>query len=289
MSMMTRRRVRSQYLRPLIILLSMLSISMAFLASGCIVICGTLWGGITDSATGDAVPGASVTYLDINSATGSTTTNRNGLYSFDQAYVPVPAAGNVTFQVNAAGYEPLTETRLAQYNDNPNSNINDPSSFWEVQYFSLTPKPGWYHNELWGFSIWFPETWAIADIGGDVPVIAITPPEGVDDEFLEAAFVAAEEMPAGTTLETYYQHSVQDPVNALQGFDLDSEGEAVMGGESAKWAVVSVDNDSSNMKLLIYTVLDDTRGYEVVFVVEPAKLPTYQSQFEEVAQSLRFD
>jgi Tol biopolymer transport system component len=110
-----------------------LSIGAAFLASGC------LWGVVRDPGTGDGLPGVTVRYTDSQRQSQSTTTGEGGLYVFDQASGPVPAAGPVTFQLSAPGYPSLTETRLIQYNDNPNPTLENLSSFWESQYFVLEP------------------------------------------------------------------------------------------------------------------------------------------------------
>jgi hypothetical protein len=103
----------------------------ALLASGC------LWGVVTDSETGAGLSGVTVTYTDADGNTGSTTTDSHGLYAFDIADGPIPAAGPVSIQASAVGYHPVGLARLVQYNDNPGATLADLSSFWEVQSFDL--------------------------------------------------------------------------------------------------------------------------------------------------------
>lgn len=124
MSAITRRR----FLYPL---MALLTITTAFLASGC------LWGFVRDADTGDGIAGATVSYTDANGNTDSTTTNANGLYAFDVATGPIPAVGSATFHLSAPGYESLTTTRSIQYNDNPGATLANLSSFWEIQSFEL--------------------------------------------------------------------------------------------------------------------------------------------------------
>jgi hypothetical protein len=97
-----------------------------------------MWGVVRDAETGAPIVGAQVRYTDANGHTGTTTTDADGRYVFDQASVAVPAAGPVTFQVSALGYQTTTTPRLVQYNDS-NGNLSNLSSFWEVQNFSLAP------------------------------------------------------------------------------------------------------------------------------------------------------
>jgi Carboxypeptidase regulatory-like domain len=109
-----------------------LSMLLVLLGSGC------MWGVVRDAETGAPIAGAQVKYTDANGHTGTATTGEDGRYVFDQASVAVPAAGPVTFEISALGYQPMTAARLVQYNDS-NGNLSNLSSFWEVQYFNLAP------------------------------------------------------------------------------------------------------------------------------------------------------
>ena len=62
-----------------------------------------MWGVVKDANTGTPIGGATVSYVDSNGQTGITTTDASGIYAFDLARGPVPAAGNVNLGVNAAG------------------------------------------------------------------------------------------------------------------------------------------------------------------------------------------
>jgi len=108
------------------------TIALAFLLSGC------LWGVVKDASTDAPIAGASVTYTDSEGHTKTTTTNANGIYSFDIADGDNPAAGAVSFDITASGYEPMTAARLVEYNDNGNATLANLSSFWEIQGFNLT-------------------------------------------------------------------------------------------------------------------------------------------------------
>jgi hypothetical protein len=100
---------------------------------------GCLWGVVRDADTGAPIHGAQVEYTDSYGHTGVAYTDANGIYAFDQAAGPVPAAGPVTLDVSAAGYEPVSSPVLVQYNDHDVATLSNLSTFWEVQHISLTP------------------------------------------------------------------------------------------------------------------------------------------------------
>jgi hypothetical protein len=128
--------------RRLLFLATALGLATALLASGC------LWGVVRDADTGAGISGATVTYIDSEGHSQSTTTV-DGLYAFDIATGPVPAPGTATFEVTAPGYEAVTEGRLIEYDDNPHATLDNPSSFWEIQHFDLMPEGGqWIEVEL---------------------------------------------------------------------------------------------------------------------------------------------
>lgn len=112
------------------------TVSLA-VAAGIVTSC--MWGVVEDANTKAGVSGATVKVTDSHGATYTTTTNANGLYSFDQASGAVPAVGPVTVEVSAPGYGTATLPRLVQYDDNAKASLANLSSFWEVQSFSLLP------------------------------------------------------------------------------------------------------------------------------------------------------
>jgi hypothetical protein len=106
------------------------ALALALLASGC------LWGVVRDADTGDGLAGVTVTYTDADGNTASTTTGGGGLYAF--AVGDGPAVGTADFEISAPGYHTKTTSRVIQYDDNPGASLSNPSSFWEVQSFTLS-------------------------------------------------------------------------------------------------------------------------------------------------------
>ena len=83
-----------------------------------LVLAGCVSGQVIDSATGQPIAGATVTFRDAEGNAGTATTGEGGLYSFDGIISLQPAAGPVTFEVSAPGYATLTLERYLQYDDN---------------------------------------------------------------------------------------------------------------------------------------------------------------------------
>jgi hypothetical protein len=107
------------------------AIALALLASGC------LWGFVTDADTGAPIPGASVAYTDADGSTGTATTDSHGIYTVDIAKGRMLATGSAGFEISADGYHTKTESRLIEYNDGLSPSLDNPSSFLEVQSFTL--------------------------------------------------------------------------------------------------------------------------------------------------------
>jgi Carboxypeptidase regulatory-like domain len=119
-------------LRRMSILCTLLIAGAALLASGC------LWGVVMDKDTFGPIAGANVSYVDSYGHTGTTTTDSHGIYAFDQAAGPIPAAGPVTINVSAPGYNSFSLPAQVHYDHNPNASLANLSSFWDVESFVLT-------------------------------------------------------------------------------------------------------------------------------------------------------
>jgi protocatechuate 3,4-dioxygenase beta subunit len=83
-----------------------------------LVLAGCVSGQVIDSATGQPIVGATVTFHDAEGNSGTVTTGEGGLYSFDGVTSPKPVAGRVRFEVSAPGYATLTVERDLRYDDN---------------------------------------------------------------------------------------------------------------------------------------------------------------------------
>jgi len=260
-------------------------VAVLVVAGLALLVTSCAWGVVTDSQTGQAVPGAQVTFHDSEGGSGTASANEGGLYAFELQKGPIPARGVVTYEVTAPGYEPLTVQREVQYDDNA-------AGTWEIQDFALVPEGARYYNEVAGFSIVFPADWEIEEHPGSAwkVVTASSPAEGPDDPFLENLFVAVDELPPGSDLEDYFQANLGGMNELLDDFRLHETGEAIIDGEAAKWAVVSHSYPGlKKLKGLAYVLVKGHRGYGIFAGAALEKFPTYRSTFEAIAQSFRFE
>ncbi|HUS82913.1 MAG TPA: tail fiber domain-containing protein [Dehalococcoidia bacterium] len=167
-----------------------LVVFMALSAVLTLLLSGCMWGLVTDPDTGAPLAGTTVSYTDSNGGTGSTTTDANGMYSFDQAHGPYPAPGPVSFEISRPGYDMLTVPRLAEYNDNANASLADLSSFWDVQHFELIPH--------------MVQRVVIEITGVDVDHAALSPPVMVNQRYVVGYMVFD---PADATTPVCQDHS----------------------------------------------------------------------------------
>jgi carboxypeptidase family protein len=110
-------------------------LALGLMASGC------MGGVVVDDTTGHGLPGATVRYTDSKGVINRVLADSRGAYRFDQAAGVAPAAGPITIEVRAPGYQTFTTTRVVDYRDNPGATLSDLSTFWEIQNFALQPLP----------------------------------------------------------------------------------------------------------------------------------------------------
>src|SRR5512140_2864584 len=137
--------------RSLAVLALALLLALGLLASGCMA------GVVVDDTTGQRVPGATVRYTDSQGTMHRVLADSAGVYRFDRVAGVAPAAGPITIEVRAPGYQTLTTTRVVDYRDNPGATLSDLSSFWEIQNFSLKPLAATTGADLEAFdTMWLP-------------------------------------------------------------------------------------------------------------------------------------
>lgn len=126
-------------------------LALGLLAAGC------MGGVVVDDTTGQRVAGATVRYTDSQGTIHRVLADSAGAYRFDRVAGVAPAAGPITIEVRAPGYQTLTTARVVDYRDNPGASLSDLSSFWEIQNFSLKPLSATIGADLEAFdTMWLP-------------------------------------------------------------------------------------------------------------------------------------
>lgn len=257
--------------------------ALALLVTSC------AWGVVTDSQTGQAVPGAQITFHDSEGKSGTTSAKQDGLYAFDIQKGPIPAKGMVTYEVTAPGYEPLTVQREVGYDDNT-------AGTWEIQDFALQPEAGRYHNEEAGFSIEFPQDWLVMDnfygegsVSADAPFWGPDAPAGVS--------VLSEELPRGMSLEGWWELTLVMVRGEVTDYREHERGETTIDNVDATWVVISYTISVGfegwevevTEKDLVYVFKKGRDAYMIVCYTTSDQFRRLRSQFEEIVQSFRFE
>ena len=283
---MARRRSRFSHRFSLLVLLT---VALAFLASGC------MWGVVRDADTGKPLAGVRITVTDTTGQTLTTTSDANGLFGFGAPVSASPARGPVNFQVDTPGYPTVSETRDVLYDDNPNASLTNMSTFWDVQTFSLDRGPGGFHSDEGGFGVTFPADWETRAEG---PMVAASAPTSSPNAPANCV-VGALPMPAGATLRTLIDALLDglkdvDSVSRLQRLETT---DVQLNGMAAVRAIYSyrleIREGSQTMSLNLKEVMWAVGKNEKVFLIECStfveKFANLMPLFENVAKSFRPD
>lgn len=152
-----------------------------------------------------------------------------------------------------------------------------------------TKDPDRYYNDREGFSMKFPAAWEKNEgVGGRI-VMAQVPKDGSTDQFRENVNVIVERLPKAMTLDEYFQQSVTNMKKILNEFQDQEKGQGFIDDYDAKWMVYTHRMGASTLKVLVYMIVKDNRGYVITCTALPDRFYTFRSQFEDIAQSFQFE
>lgn len=261
----------------------LLATAIGFLASGC------LWGVVTDAQSGAPLRGVVVTCTDANNQTFSSTTNEFGIYAFDMAAGPIPAAGNASMNLSVPGLDPVTEARLLEFNE---------PGFREVQNFNLGLLR--HHNAQGGFSILLPPSWTIDEGFFGVGTFIAEPPSGHPD-FPGDISVGATDFAADMTLEEWRDYSTDGVCNVTVDCAVTESGETTIAGVRAVWSVVTYTLTSNpaipprnyavgqRLQELAYFLKKGDTGYIIDLTATAENFARLRGQYESIGLSFQFD
>jgi hypothetical protein len=268
------KRHRSRYW---LLFLLMISVVLAFAASGC------MWGVVTNARTGAPVANAHVDIVDSNGNVSYAFTDENGIYYIDAA--KAPALGEATITVDSFDQGSQTENRVIDYAENPNATLANPVSFWEVQTFQLSGEEGAYHNMAHGYSLQFPQGWIKTNLVYD-------PESGVAPGIMAMGFDASHNMdiceiewvllPPGGFPEDWWRDAPPD-------MKVTQRGTAQIAGMTAARLAITLKMEGEDAKGLLYAVEHGQEGILLVCFTQSSGFSTAASTFESIAKSLKFD
>ena len=144
-----------------------------------------------------------------------------------------------------------------------------------------------YYSKDKGFSIKFPNKWEKKEGFERAVVIALSPREGPSDEFRENVGV---DMVYILDLEKSMQiYSTANMNKAIPNYQEHGRGQIVIDGQDAKWLIYSCEIKTRETVQLIYMLAKNRYMCVITCVAAPSQFLRYKNQFEEIAQSFKFE
>jgi len=149
--------------------------------------------------------------------------------------------------------------------------------------------PNRYSNAEKGFSIRLPSSWEKQENVMGTDLIVVSPAEGPEDSFRENFNVLVENLKADMTLDQYYQAGIPVFERYTKEFAQHEHGYTALDGEKARWDVVSHKMGPLRIKVLLYTMIRQGRGYLITFSAADDRFGQYKDMFCKIAESFRFE
>ncbi len=149
-----------------------------------------------------------------------------------------------------------------------------------------------YFNSLDGFSIVFPDGWGLTEgeDGEDNTVKAESGFDGSDDKFLENILVATEELVIPLDLNEYADGVITALAADLTDFEELGRTEVDIGATTkAKRIVYTHTSGGTALKSVTYIIVGDFKGYKITGTAEKSKFSSYESKFDDAAESFQFE
>lgn len=149
-----------------------------------------------------------------------------------------------------------------------------------------------YTNATDGFSIVFPEDWSLTEgtDGEDDTVKAESGSEGSDDKFLERVLVATEELVLPLDLDEYADGVISTLAADRTDFvELGRTEVDIDAGMKAKRIVYTHTVGGTALKSVTYIIVGDLKGYKITGTAEKSKFSSFESKFDDAAESFKLE
>jgi len=148
-------------------------------------------------------------------------------------------------------------------------------------------EPGRYYNNRENFSMRFPVNWEVREGVMGTAVAALSPQEGSSDAFRENVNVLFETLPTRMSLEEYWNASLQ--VFSKTNFKIINQGDTKIGGENAKFSTYTCNMIGTDQKNKCYVLVRGDKGCVITCSAPASDFSRYETKFEEIVQSFRFE
>jgi len=153
-----------------------------------------------------------------------------------------------------------------------------------------TPDPAGttrYTDQDREFSIALPSDWQFqADYQGTA--LTAFGPAAAEGESRPVINVSIEPLEPPLTLDQYAEQSQARLETSIYGLTVDSSGQGSLGGEPARWLVVTYNLDEHDATALLTYAVRGNEAYAVTALAEPGKFAELEPRLKELVGSFRF-
>lgn len=149
------------------------------------------------------------------------------------------------------------------------------------------PGAGAYESPKDGYAIDFPSRWQTREQVMGTSVIGLSPLESKKDTFAENVNVVVEELGPDATLDAYTATSVKVLKQFLNAPKLVENKRVTLGGHPAQRLVYEHTQGQYKLRVLVYLVVADAKGYVVTCTAETTQFSKYLGQFEKICRTFK--
>lgn len=139
-----------------------------------------------------------------------------------------------------------------------------------------------------GYSITFPNHWAVEPGYMGLDVIAQAPPLNKLSNSQANISVISAPLPPGTTIDYYLEKNLENLKTGLQDFNLIETGKAIVGGVSGKRIIYNHSVKEMKLYVMQYFIITNDNGYVITCTAIAEDYQHYLNSFERSVQTFKF-
>ncbi|MGB4268371.1 MAG: PsbP-related protein [Spirochaetota bacterium] len=148
---------------------------------------------------------------------------------------------------------------------------------------------GRFYNDEYNFSIAFPEYWEIQQQEMGAAVVALSPEEGIRDDFRENVAITIEEVSGDSTLEKYFEVSQKNLKSYSKDYRLLYKNNTWLARKPAMILGFTYTMSGLKLKVLQYYCLYKNKVYVITCTALPHSFERYEETFLKIVRSFRFE
>lgn len=148
---------------------------------------------------------------------------------------------------------------------------------------------GRFYNDEYNFSIVFPKYWEIQQKEMGTAVVALSPEEGIRDEFRENVAITIEEVSGDSTLKKYFELSQKNLKSYSKDYRLLYKNNTWLARKPAMILGFTYTMSGLKLKVLQYYCLYKNKVYVITCTALPHSFDRYEETFLKIVRSFRFE